>query len=77
MKRTFVFPTNFSPHTTVVHFNEIKLAEEDDIEDKKRWLKNIGAKEEGRHLKRSNPDKRLLESLLQHAMYKATFHSIA
>jgi len=65
MKCTFVFRQTFH-RTTVVHFNEIKLVEEDDIKDKKRWLKNIGAKEEGRHLKRSNPDKRLLESLLQH-----------
>lgn len=65
MKRAFVFRQTFC-RTPVVHFNEIKLVKEDDIEDKERWSKNIGAKEEGRHLKRSNPDKRLLESLLQH-----------
>jgi len=65
MKRAIVFWQTFR-RTTVVHFNEIKLVKEDDIEDKNRWSKNIGAKEEGRHLKRSNPDKRLLESLLQH-----------
>lgn len=28
----------------VVHFNEIKLVKEDDIADKERWSKNIGAK---------------------------------
>lgn len=56
MKRAFVFRQTFR-HTTVVHFNEIKLVKEDDIEDKERWSKNIGAKEkeeeEGRHLKRA------------------------
>lgn len=46
-------------------FNEMKLVKEDEIEDKKRWSKNIGEKEE-RHLKRSNPDKLLLKSQLQH-----------
>lgn len=51
--------------TVVINFNEMKLVKEDEIEDKKRWSKNIGEKEE-RHLKRSNPDKLLLKSQLQH-----------
>lgn len=65
MKCAFVFRQTFR-RSTVVHFNEIKLVKEDDIEDKERWSKNISEKGEKRHLKRSNPDKRLLESLLQH-----------
>jgi len=71
--------------TPVVHFNEIKLVKEDDIEDKERQSKNIGAmcgrrgtpEGGGMRLKRYNPDKRLLANLDYNTMHKATFHSTA
>lgn len=63
MKCAFVFRQTFR-RTTVVHFNEIKLVKEDDIEDKERLVEKHRCKGGGGHLKRPNPDKRLLESLL-------------
>lgn len=68
MKRAFV-PRQTFRRTPVVHFNEIKLVKEDDIEDKERRSKNIVGKWDGGQRKgtfkalSSNPDKRLLESV--------------
>lgn len=45
MKRVFVLPVNFV--AAVVRFNEIKLVKEDDVGNKERRSKNIGAKEVG------------------------------